>query len=169
MDGGFADYITKPFDVRNVLSILRSLADSPIGIPSSSSEAEPGISSGKAAVFPASGTLDGKTVRMLEQGESDGEFVKNLVRVFARDSEKRLESMEAALAEGDSGSYRDAAHALKGMAGSIGALRIVELAESAQHLPESASTEEKRSYCGKLRSGLNRVKDALTRRYDAAL
>jgi len=163
IDGGFKEYITKPFDTRKVLWIIRSLVKSSGGETPSAEGG--GVASVDAETPSADEMIDERMVRMLEQVDSNRDFVKNLVWIFVRDSEKRVKTMEAALEEGNCKSYRDAAHGLKGIAASIGAMRIVDLADVAQLLPESTSAEERLSYCRKLRVDLDRVKVALMRRY----
>jgi two-component system, sensor histidine kinase and response regulator len=52
----------------------------------------------------------------------------DLLRLFARDSETRLAMMRAALADGDADMRKNAAHALKGAAGNVGAKRVAVIA-----------------------------------------
>jgi HPt (histidine-containing phosphotransfer) domain-containing protein len=92
------------------------------------------------------------------------EFVKNVVWVFIRDSEKHVRTMEQAAKAGDIGVFRDTAHALKGMAGQIGALTVMDMARRLETMKEGHSMPERLDMIEAIKGDLAVVKRTLLRR-----
>ncbi len=93
--------------------------------------------------------VDPAVLADLGQLSTDPTFVERLVRGFHSDAERLVETISAALAARRYEEVKDAAHALKGGAGSVGATQLVTLAlrfERATHgmlrLKASTWTEE---------------------------
>ncbi len=87
-----------------------------------------GLETGRApapapATGPGDAVLDPDTLRELEELDDDGRFVEDLFTGFIRDARRNLAAMEASMAR-DERRFREAAHALKGIAGNVGALRL---------------------------------------------
>ena len=74
-------------------------------------------------------TIDFTTIEMLRGLRSEGEAdpLIELTEAFVSDSQQRLQELRAALSSGDDRLARRAAHSLKGISGSIGAVRMSEL------------------------------------------
>ena len=168
---GFRMYITKPFEGKRVFSAIYSVV--PAGTaPSGRVEGEQ-----LALSIPGSGPpssppqeemkpdiLDTTFMAQIEAMGPTQEFVKNIVWVFIRDSEKHIRTMEQAAKAGDDGVFCDAAHALKGMAGQIGAMSVMDLAGRLQNMKEGRSMSERLETIEEIKADLAVVKRTLLRR-----
>jgi HPt (histidine-containing phosphotransfer) domain-containing protein len=67
---------------------------------------------------------------LLERLGDDTELVAEVLAVFLDDAPARLQAIDEAMAQGDPAELRAAAHALKGAAGSIAAVRLCEAAQA---------------------------------------
>ena len=76
--------------------------------------------------------IDG--LRALADG--DNTMITEIMTAFLTDGEDRLRKMYLAIAGGDEAAARRAAHSLKGMSGSIGAVHLSDLS---QHLEKAAA------------------------------
>jgi HPt (histidine-containing phosphotransfer) domain-containing protein len=72
--------------------------------------------------------------------------------------------MEQAAKAGDVGAFRDTAHALKGMAGQIGALSVMDLACRLETMKEGRSMSERLETIEEIKRDLAVVKRTLLRR-----
>ncbi len=166
---GIRVYITKPFEAKRVFSAIYSV------LPAESAESrEP--APGQLALDlpgspPPSAREEAKTALLdthfLQEVESMGpsrEFVKNLVWIFIRDSEKHIRNMEHAAKSGDIGAFCDAAHALKGMAGQIGALTVMDAANRLQGMKEGFSDAERMELLEDIKRDISVVKKTLLRK-----
>jgi HPt (histidine-containing phosphotransfer) domain-containing protein len=70
---------------------------------------------------------------LLERLGDDAELVAEVLAVFLEDAPVRLAAIHAALAQRDAAELRAAAHALKGAAASIAAIRLFEAAQALEH------------------------------------
>jgi HPt (histidine-containing phosphotransfer) domain-containing protein len=77
--------------------------------------------SGKPA--PANAPFDEAALR--ERVEGDAELLTEIVEQFLEDSPRLLEEVGAAVAAGDAGALKRAAHTLKGAASNFGAAAVV--------------------------------------------
>ncbi len=76
------------------------------------------------------------TLAELEDLGSSPEFLKDLVEGFLKDGSTLIADMRNALEAGQFQRYRDAAHALKGSAGGVGARSLFEISSRACKLPD---------------------------------
>ncbi|HSE14331.1 MAG TPA: ATP-binding protein [Candidatus Deferrimicrobium sp.] len=168
---GFRMYITKPFQGKRVLSAIYSVV--PAGpAPSERVEGEqlvlglPGA--GIAPPPPQEETrpeiLDTSYIAQIEAMGPSREFVKNIVWIFIRDSEKHVRNLEQAVKAGDARAIFEAAHALKGMAGQIGALRVMDLAGRLESMKEGCPASEREETIDEIKGDLAAVKRSLLRR-----
>lgn len=168
---GFRMYITKPFEGKRVFSAIYSVvlagAATPVGgegeqlalsLPGSGSPPSPPQEETKPDI------LDTTFMAQIEAMGPTREFVKNIVWIFIRDSEKHIRTMEQAAKAGDVGVFRDAAHALKGMAGQIGALSVMDLARRLETMKEGRSMSERMEMIEEIKGDLAVVKRTLLRR-----
>lgn len=81
---------------------------------------------------------------LLERLGDDAELVTEVLAVFLDDAPVRIEAITAALTHGDPVELRSAAHALKGAAASIAAVRLFEASQAL----------EQASHAGQLDGGL---------------
>lgn len=168
---GFRMYITKPFEARRVFSAIYSVvpagAAAPagaegeqlaLGIQGSGTPPPPRQEEAKPYI------LDATFMAQIEAMGPTREFVKNVVWIFIRDSEKHIRTMEQAAKAGDSAVFRDAAHALKGMAGQIGALSVMDQAYRLETLKEGHPESERSEMIEEIKGDLALVKRTLLRR-----
>jgi len=155
LDAGMQAYLTKPFETKRVLALLQSFNGS----------TEPGERLATAPEDFDGSQFDDSKVRELEEMGSSPDFIRNIVWVFVRDSDKRAQEMERALAGQDSVAFRDAAHSLKGIAGAMGALRVMDMAAAAQQLGDDAPVEDRERLLAGIRKEVGRVRKTLMKRY----
>lgn len=87
----------------------------------------------------------------LRSMDDDGSFVKEIIDLFASDSETSIGQLHAALDASDLDLTRKVAHRLKGSALSLGASRFAALAADIEHDNEVASISESLVRLGSLR------------------
>ena len=80
--------------------------------------------------------VDRKRIDELSLMDDDGSFLRELVDLFAQDSESSLKEIQSSLAAGDQANVKKLAHRLKGSALSIGASRLGALASEIELAPE---------------------------------
>ena len=168
---GFRMYITKPFQGKRVFSAIYSVVPAgtapparvegeqlALGLPGSGSRPSPTQEETKPDI------LDTTYMAQIEAMGPTREFVKNVVWIFIRDSEKHIRTMEQAAKAGDVGVFCDAAHALKGMAGQIGAMSVMDLARRLENMKEGCSMSEREETIEEIKGDLAVVKRTLLRR-----
>ena len=160
-EAGIKAYMTKPFETRRVLNVLNTLT-AQNDVSHDSDTTAPNVTE-QGHKEPRPG-LDEATLEQIEAMGPTKDFVKNLVWIFIRDSDKRIREMESAAEAKNLKSFSDAAHALKGMAGSIGALAAMDICDRLQRMRGSETTEERLSAIGGLKDEIGRVRKALIRR-----
>lgn len=134
-EAGVDAYLAKPIEPHALLKTVEQLARGEQGRTVSIAQgraAAPVRSRGGALVDPA--VLDA----LMTLG-SGIDFFEELLQGFARDSSRNLEAMDRAASNGDTESWRDAVHALRGSAIEFGARRLVELCTEAEGLDTTAS------------------------------
>jgi two-component system sensor histidine kinase RpfC len=159
-EAGITAYITKPFEMRKVISVLHGLAAQG-AIPPMAKPMPRGTTTGD---YAARSGLDEATIKEIESLGPTTDFVKNLVWVFIRDSEKRIREMEHAAERNDVKALCRAAHSLKGISGSIGALAAMEICDKLQRMGGTESMEERLSLVGDVKEEIVRVRKTLIRR-----
>ncbi|HZW37341.1 MAG: ATP-binding protein, partial [Deltaproteobacteria bacterium] len=157
---GIKAYMTKPFETKKVLSTLQSLT-SHIILPPAAAGGEPVQETVEKKILPG---LDEATLEEIEAMGPTKEFVKNLVWIFIRDSEKRIREMEVAAEMKNVKRLCDAAHALKGISGSIGALAAMDICDRLQHMQGKETMAERLVLVDELKEEIARVRKALIRR-----
>jgi two-component system sensor histidine kinase RpfC len=164
-EAGIQEYLIKPFESKKLLSIIQTLT---------SKDTVPDTRKDRIREKPASeenGTwsgIDEATIKELETIGPTKDFVKNLIWVFLRDSEKRIREMEVAADRGDVGSLCKAAHSLKGITGSIGALAAMDISERLQHMDGKITMAERVALLKDLKEEIARVRKALIQRISVA-
>ena len=128
-------FLTKPVRAAHLLGTVRDVVTRFRG----AIESEEGATA-LPAVVQRAGTrdhvLDDGTLAELENLGSSPEFVRDLVEGFLKDGNTLIADMRSALEAGQFQRYRDAAHALKGSAGSVGARGLFEISSRACKLPD---------------------------------
>jgi two-component system, sensor histidine kinase and response regulator len=124
-DSGMDAYLTKPFDVDQLISLLESITNSEdrnIGNVGAHRPASPDAAV-KDRVEPA---IDFAAI--MRRLENDRELFQNFVEIFDEDAPKLLELILSAAASGDLTTIRRAAHAIRGLAANFDAKALVETA-----------------------------------------
>jgi hypothetical protein len=73
--------------------------------------------------------------------------------------------MESALEHRDIEGFCDSAHALKGIAGSMGVLKVMDMAGEMQYMKENTPMSIRYAHLSTVKSELYRARKALMRRY----
>jgi CheY-like chemotaxis protein len=94
---------------------------------------------------------------------NDWEVVRDVATAFVEDSPLRLDDMTAAFEAGDATGVRDAAHTLKGSAGSLCGRRAADAALRVEQLAQDGDLQAAREAAVALRSEVAQLKQALTR------
>jgi len=165
LSAGADGFLTKPIQAKTLLKTVGDLVQS-----SKTGAAQPRTSDIGQPARPADGAdtsivvtdiMDRQTLRELEELGGDLDFVADLVDGFLKDAEQTLGQLGTAIRDDTPRKFRDASHALKGSAGSIGARQLCELASRACLIADKnflrlAPTAEK-----ELRAALDRASIAM--------
>jgi len=115
-----AAYLTKPVITKNLLSVIAETVNC----------SSPNLSdnhSDNARVSPGSSILDVSILEEFGSLESDPAFLPGLLNQFQDEALRLINDIETALENGEYMHFKDAAHALKGNAGSVGAVSLQKL------------------------------------------
>jgi HPt (histidine-containing phosphotransfer) domain-containing protein len=132
-EAGMDDYLTKPLLVSALAQMLEKWV-APAGAAPASPEplAAPAAS---AADDPGPVAMD--FARLEEFRDYDDEeltMTREVIALFTADAPQRLKAIAAAIAAGDADALGQAAHALKGSAGNVGAIAIQQAAAELEAL-----------------------------------
>jgi two-component system sensor histidine kinase RpfC len=164
-NAGIKGYMTKPFETKKVLALLQTLTSKGELPPAIAGEELSGQEPVRKKIHPG---IDEATIEEIEALGPTKDFVKNLVWIFIRDSEKRIREMELAVEMKNVKRFCDAAHALKGMSGSIGALAAMDICDRLQRMQGKEPMAERVALVEDLKEEIARVRKALVRRISAA-
>ena len=165
LGAGMDDYVPKPVRAGELGEVLRrwvSVEEEP-GTGESETEPNGGNSNGNAALDPA-------VLEDLADLEEDGgqSLVAELAGMFLQDADSHLNTLRKALDEDDANSVKEAAHALKGSSGSIGAWRVQEVCARLQEAIESGELHRTPELLGRLNKELERARPELVSLQEAA-
>jgi two-component system, sensor histidine kinase RpfC len=163
-EAGIDAYITKPIEARKLLETIVSV----ISGRESHAEAAPASSLPNCDKEPKRGgearILDPDTFRELEALGNGTNFLEDLTKVFLEDGEKLLREMERALANQNASELRDLAHALRGSAGNIGAISLVDSCSKLSHKGQWEIGDEGSVWMQRIIEDFNKVKFVLSMR-----
>ena len=130
---GMDDYISKPIVPEELASVLEKWVIA----------GNPELSSRSAAVRSSAGMLDENVVATLRQIQrpGEGDFLAHLLGIFLADLHQRIEDMRTMLPSRNSGAIASSAHALKGAAGQVGAVRVREICEKIETAAKAGACE----------------------------
>jgi len=132
---GMDDYIAKPVmpeDLAAMIDKWVEIIERPRDLPPKPLSLEASIeAAGKGSRASTTVVLDEAVLADLREYQSPGEpdFVTELIGIFGEDLTSRLAQISAGLQAGDAKRVREAAHALKGASGELGARRMREICE----------------------------------------
>jgi PAS domain S-box-containing protein len=135
---GMDDYISKPFHVHQLGRVVaRWLPPVDDDAPEPQGEVAPTSPSAEGPAAPgASAVIDPTALAGFNP-----EFVADIVALFVRDAPGHLTALRDRLASDDAGGLKREAHTLKGIAGTLGAREVQELAASIERAAGSGSIQ----------------------------
>jgi CheY-like chemotaxis protein len=125
---GMDDYVAKPVRREDLAAVLARWRPAGVGAAGDGATALPGKGHNGAAL------VDPGVLAELRQLDETGELLVTLVKHFLNETPQRLAAMQTALNQGDAGGLIEAAHALKGASGNLGATRMQHLCGELQTL-----------------------------------
>lgn len=152
-------FLTKPVPARLLLDTVQEVMAAREPVAARATAAPPGPAA-PVAERPLE-ALDLNTLTELELLGNGPGFVRDLVDGFLRDGEGLLAEMRSALDHGEHQRYRDAAHALKGSAGSVGAAAVFEVTSRACKLPDHQMALQGPHLLKEMRGAFDRARRAL--------
>jgi CheY-like chemotaxis protein/HPt (histidine-containing phosphotransfer) domain-containing protein len=124
LEAGMDDYITKPFDSRNLCRVIEEAAGStPTSTP------------------PPSASTDVPDDVLARVG-GDRALLAEMIRLFADDAPQNVDRIREAIDSRDGDALRRAAHALKGAAGNFEAADVVRAARTLEEMGQSGRFDE---------------------------
>jgi HPt (histidine-containing phosphotransfer) domain-containing protein len=123
IEAGMDDYITKPFDSRNLCRVLEEAASS--------------MTSSRHQAKPATDLPD-----VLARVGGDRELLAEMIRLFADDAPQNVNRIREAIEIRDSDALRRAAHTLRGAAGNFEAADVVRAARALEEMGQSGRFDD---------------------------
>lgn len=123
-------YLTKPIEAKRLLATIISLTCHDEN-DRNKTGADHINSRDNQENIPKNDVIDPAVINELSLLSNDNDFISTLIYGFITDTNSLLSTMENALSVNNYESYLECAHALKGSAGSIGALQIHNLCKEA--------------------------------------
>jgi two-component system, sensor histidine kinase and response regulator len=143
IEAGMDDYITKPFDSRNLCRILEEAA-------------------GATKTTAATPAADDVPDEVLARVGGDRALLTEMIRLFAEDVPRSLDRIHAALDAGDAEVLRRAAHTLKGAAANFEATEVVRAARALEEIGHSGRMDESAAAWQTLTAEMDRLMARLT-------
>ena len=150
--GAFA-YLAKPIVVGRLLDTLSDIAAGTAG-------AEP-MRKPLDAVAVAESAIATDVLADLQDLELGDDFIALFVDECLRDSMKCIDDLEKTAQASQWDAFRDVCHALKGVAGNVGAVRLADSASRSMRMGNADLAAGWRRQLGELRSELGRARTAL--------
>jgi two-component system sensor histidine kinase RpfC len=153
-------FLVKPVPARLLLDTVQDVVSRCEPAPAEHAGEKSGTDEPVAEPHPGA-TLDLNTLTELELLGNGPAFVGDLIDGFLRDGEELFAEMRSALDAGEHQRYRDAAHALKGSAGSVGAAGVYEVSGRACKLPDHQLPLQGPHLLKEMRAAFDRARRAL--------
>ena len=94
--------------------------------------------------------------------ESGGDFLRELVEIYLRDTPERLTELEQALVRQDAAMVTRAAHSIKGSSSNFGAKRLAQFAQEIEAQGKASNFSAAAAAVADLKAEYARVAQALT-------
>ena len=147
---GMDDYLTKPIDLDALVQAVEGAAPPVPAAPSA--PAVPAVR-GEPSPFDEA--------QALARTGGDAALLREIIALFRADATKTLRRIEAALRKPDAERMREAAHALRGSAATIGATALSETAQQLEALAVTGDVASGAPLVATLRADLDRLDRAL--------
>ncbi|MEO8145878.1 MAG: response regulator [Betaproteobacteria bacterium] len=141
---GMDDYLSKPIQPQ----ALRAAVEQGSPTESPARRAEPKTEA------PLADAVDWSRIESLAPFDPDGSMVAGAIAAFLADAPGRIAAIQAACAASDAAGLAAAAHALKGAAANIGAVRLQELSQGIESCARDGRLENARASIGGLEGSL---------------
>ncbi len=162
-EAGMDACLTKPVETRRLLEMIGTLV--PQAKRAAGGVAAPAAPAGAAGAPPlereSRPPLDAATVAELKALGGSGDFFERLVGTFLEAGEEKLRELERAAAGRNYGRFRDIAHAMKGSAGQVGAIPLMEICHEFSRIGPADHDGEAAALLGRLKEEFDRVGNAL--------
>lgn len=145
MEVGMDAVLTKPFDMKKLYKTIESVLSVNRTDAPAMDEPMPEIDRDVSSWADDSGrkVLDIDFLNEMKEVGRNGDFVQNLVWVFLRSSERNMEKLGHALENREIEAFRNIAHALKGSAGQMGAIRVMDICTKLQNMGDDSQMAER--------------------------
>jgi PAS domain S-box-containing protein len=152
---GMDAYLSKPVRIRTLLDAIKSvISGSTVGAGVSAGEVQAPVVLDKAAA--------------LEQVDGNTALLRDLVASFRRKSFRLLSEVRAAVTSSDGKALCQAAHALKGSAGLLGATAVVAAAQRLETMGDEGNLSSSEEAYAALAAEMDRLRTALDTFPDSA-
>jgi len=122
-EAGIDSYLTKPIETRTLLDVIDKLTLDKTPVMVTEKQANPSAELQQPGQEDQP-VLNIAALRDLELLDHDNTFVSELLQGFIRDGNALIDELQLALDKSDVIEFKDRAHALKGNAGTVGAIRL---------------------------------------------
>ena len=155
---GMDDYVTKPVNPATIEAVIRRWV-----------HAAPERNAGHASV-DASPLLDGAQIAQLcaTLGHGDGSLLRTVIDGFIRAVHGRITALRTAIEAGDAPGVRRIAHALRGSALNLGAVRITAVATALEQSDATHARTETTALVDQLQTEIQKLEPALLRLLQAS-
>lgn len=164
LEAGMDDYISKPVRAESLLEKVRAWCG--VGTAPSVSEEDRAVNES-----PEAETLDLTSLdEMRSLADDDGdELVADLANTFCTTAVDRIEAMRRGYEEQDAQAVCEAAHGLKGSAGTLGALRLFELCRRLEEYGREVGLPDSSEPVEEIEAEYERVHEALQQELGASV
>jgi CheY-like chemotaxis protein len=156
LDAGMTDFISKPFTIRKLATVLRGVAEPGSILPEGGSE--PRADSRPVASLPVI------EIGQIEELRSLGrpQLVRRTILMFLKQAAEKLSTLDAALHANDMAAVEQAAHSLKSASLNVGGRRFAAAAGNCETVARQAGPEAVRKAAKLLRPEFSKLCQALS-------
>jgi two-component system sensor histidine kinase RpfC len=161
-EAGFDGYLTKPIEVQKLLELVDSLVPAGReghGVAMTSSAPPASIST--SGRDDRGEVIDPTTFEELASLGGEEDFLEKLIKIFLETGKQKIADIEKAHLSGKYVLVSELAHALKGSAGQIGAVTLMELCHQMSHISPADQREEGKHLVQVLKKEFDRVRAVL--------
>jgi two-component system sensor histidine kinase RpfC len=128
-DAGANEFLTKPFDAKELLDVIAGLSDQLSAADSSHFQLPVGIETSAAVEL-----VNYSVLQQLTSAGIDADFMEELLGKFISQGERLLGAIKSAEFGIELSGFKDEMHSIKGAAAYLGAARLVKMCEKAEQI-----------------------------------